>query len=147
MPFDMEEMQRRFLVSEYSALRQEVLDTLQEVPKNERLALVLSAVFWSWFVVKADDYNYIYYISWLPFAFTLLLYLRARALDGKFDAFHKYLLKIEKQFELSDLGWEHFLDEQGKDWFSGSARPFWYFLMAGNFILTIAATVLYACSI
>jgi hypothetical protein len=143
----MEESQKQFLLSEYSALRQEVLDTLQEVPKNERLSLVLSAVFWSWFVVKAADYNYLYYVSWLPFAFTLLLFLRARALDAKFDAFHKYLLRIEKRFDVGDLGWEHFLNEQGKDWFSGSARPFWYFLMLGNFILAVGATVMYACGI
>jgi hypothetical protein len=147
MPIDMETNKKEFLLSEYTALRQEVLDTLQEVPKNERLALVLCAVFWSWFVVKVSDFTYLYIVAWLPFAFALLLYHRARSLDTKFNAFHKYLLSIEKQFELGDVGWEQFLEREGKEWFAGSSRPFWYFLLAGNFILGVGAIVFYVCSI
>ena len=144
---NMDENKKDFLKAEYAALRQEILDTLQEVPKNERLALVLSALFWSWFVIKVEDFNYLYFISWLPFALILLLYFRAISLDEKFEAFHKYLMKIEKDFELGELGWEHFLDREGKDWFSGSARPFWYFLMAGNLLLALISIAIYVCSI
>lgn len=140
----MKEESKQFLITEYASLREEILDTLREVPKNERLALVLSAAFWGWLIGNAAGHGYLYVAVWVPAALTYLLQRRAKSFDEKFKAFRVYLLKLEDRFELEGLGWEHFLDGYGSDWFSRSARPFWKVLLTGNLLFAVVAAISYA---
>lgn len=140
----MSENSKNFLMSEYRALREEILESLGEIPKNERLALVLCAAFWAWLVSNTNTHGYIYVAVWVPAALTYLLRKRAIAFDKKFEAFRVYLLKVEEQFNLEGLGWEHFLEDYGSDWFSASARPFWKVLFWGNIVFAIIAVIAYA---
>ena len=131
-------------MSEYAALREEILETLREIPKNERLALVLSAAFWAWLISNTGGHGYIYVAVWIPAALTYLFRKRAISFDKKFEAFRLYLMKVEEKFDLEGLGWEHFLEEHGSDWFSGSARPFWNVLLWGNLAFAFVAVIAYA---
>lgn len=135
----MQQERKEFLLAEYKALREEVLDAVREVPKNERLALISSGAFWSWFAIQVPHNPYlVLVIPWLPLGLTYLLHRRAKSLDGKFRAYHEYLLKLEETFETFDqnnLGWEHNIKNKGTDWFPDSERLFWRFLVGANLVL------------
>lgn len=101
---------KEFLLAEYSALRDEVLDALKQVPANERWAVVVSGAFWAWFASDPQHFTFALPIAWLPTVLAILFCLRWRALEAKFDTFNSYLRKVEKSFDLGELGWEQFLN-------------------------------------
>lgn len=141
----MDEDSKKFLLSEYSSLRQEILDTVKEVPSNEKFALVFSGVYWGWILTNISVKSHLLVAIWVPVILTILFMLRASALEKKFESFHMYLLKIENTFNLGDLGWEtHLKNREGgwfggsdRGWFGGFYRAFWPVLVAGNFLISI----------
>lgn len=130
----MDKNSKDYLLSEYSSLRQEVLDTLKEVTTNEKAVLLFSGAYWAWTLTNLNNIKYLDIVAWVPVVLSLLFTLRAFSLDKKFDTFHKYILNLESQFNLEGLGWEHHIGNKKRGWFTLYNRLFWGILFLGNFI-------------
>ena len=133
----MTDNRRAFLLSEYSALRQEILETLKELPSNEKLGLIFSGGYWGWLLTNSVDSSYVSVAAWVPGVLTILFALRARAFINKLRNFHTYILKIEQEFDLGDLGWEKHLNTRKAGWFGNYNDAFWPALIFGNFFAGI----------
>lgn len=138
---------REFLLTEYAHLRSEVVDAVKEVPANEKWALLTSGAFWGWLASLCNRADLVSVVWWVPAALTVLFFLRWRALENKFEAFGKYLLRVEKGLELDGYGWEHHINASVKNRFRINARVknwfriygwgFWCLLFAGNIFLAL----------
>lgn len=102
---------RGFLLTEYSQLRSEILETLCQVPANEKWALIISGVFWAWLGSDLSRAQQLQVMVWIPGVLVFLLFLRWRALEDKFTAFNAYLRRVEDRFRLDGLGWEHYINK------------------------------------
>lgn len=136
----MKKQTREFLLKEYSHLRGEVLETLKEIPANEKWALVTSGVFWAWLAAFPDRGSFIPAAAWVPVVLTFLLFLRWRAIERKFETYRTYLLRLETAFELEGFGWEHHIQSAGKHEFRYYGWGFWCLLFAGNVFLAVWAS-------
>ncbi len=142
----MDESRRQFLLSEYSALRQEILETLKELPSNEKLGMVFSGAFWAWVLTKPEGRHYIFVTAWIPGALSILFALRAKAFSKKLHDFHNYLVKIESEFDLGKLGWEKHMEEREEGWFERYNKAFWPALIFGNIAVGIVLLWMEKCA-
>ena len=133
----MTENRREFLLLEYSALRQEIQETLKDLPSNEKFGLIFNGAYWGWLLTNVVNPMYLYVAVWVPGVLTILFALRARALGKKFYDFHNYILKIEREFDLGELGWEKHLDTRETGWFKIYSNAFWPALILGNVLAGI----------
>ena len=142
----MDDSRQSFLLSEYSALRQEILDTLKELPSNEKLGLVFSGAYWAWVLSNLGGTMYLSIAVWIPGVLSILFALRARSFGKKLGSFHNYLLKIEQEFDLGELGWEKHLETKKGGWFEGYNRAFWPALIFGNVVAGIVLLSIRQCA-
>ena len=142
----MNDSRQSFLLSEYSALRQEIQESLKELPSNEKLGLVFSGVYWGWLLTSTVGSNYLSVAVWVPGILTILFALRAKAFGKKFRDFHSYILKIEQEFELGELGWEKHLQTRETGWFEIYNKAFWPALILGNILAGIVLLPIKQCT-
>lgn len=128
-----------FLLAEYSHLRSEIQDAVQQVPANEKWALTISGVFWAWLGSDLSRAEHLQIVVWIPAVIVFLLFLRWRAIEHKFTAYNTYLKKVEERFEVDGLGWEHHIDDAGRHWFRHYGRITWAALFFINIALAVWA--------
>ena len=133
----MSNLDREFLLLEYKSLRQEISESLKDVPGNERNAILVSGAFWVWFLSDGISEVYYYGAVFIPLALSCAFLLRAKAIAAKFASLRDYISKLESKLELDGLGWETFLLNSPPNWFKEQSILFWRLLILGNFIIAL----------
>lgn len=135
------ETRKEFLLAEHASLRNEILEMIKDSPRNQRLALIINGSFWAWITTNLHSPPYVYVSIWAPLLLTVLLYLRSDAMSKKTKALHNYLLQVEAQFELDGLGWETYIQKEGRAWVSNSVKVFWGALVFANVVFIISTVM------
>lgn len=129
----------QYLIAEYSALREEILDLCKQIPANEKWAIVVSGVFWAWFATNQQQMNELgWLVIWIPLVLNIVLLLRAIALNSKFKIYNEYIKKVEHRFHLHrELGWENHVENVRWRLFDYYTWAIWMMLIVGNLLLAI----------
>ncbi|MGI9487695.1 MAG: hypothetical protein ACR2RF_17815 [Geminicoccaceae bacterium] len=132
----MENSEKAFLLREHEAVRTELDEAVRETRVLERYALLVTGAIWSW--AMSIDNEFYSWLAWLPLLLILFLAFRAFVLTMHIDDLARYLMKIEKKFELSGgLGFETYFQDRGKVK-RFSAYAFWCLLLITSIIIPIA---------
>jgi hypothetical protein len=104
--------EKEFLLTEYPALRNEILATLQEWRGTERYAVAAAGAIWTWISTHKVHARW----AWgIPLVFSLCGYLRHMAILKHLGRLGEYIrARIEPRF--GEVGWEGYFKRPGTDW-------------------------------
>lgn len=133
--------QRRgdFILMTYEALRSEVLYHLEQLPKIEQLAMIVTASVFSWMAVKQSDiasFGAVLFIWLVPFFVTLFCFYRHQMAQAAVRGLADFIaLKLAPEMDAVDHCWEEQMrrareDSNGSHLFRISNRIFWGGLIA-----------------
>lgn len=120
-----------FRLSEFKALREEILWLLKDYRALERNTVIAVGLSWVWLFSHPDAKTAPPTFAWfMPVLFVALGALRASAILKQFRVFHEYIREVEGRFlDSSDHppGWEHYSWEK-TGWVAESAVVLWVML-------------------
>ena len=132
--------EKEFLLAEYPALREEILDALKDWRGTERYALAGAGAVWTWLGTHQVHSGW----AWgIPLVFALCGYLRHKAILKHLDRLGEYIRDgIESRF--GEVGWEHYLKRPGVDWSidAVSNSSVWIVLTAASLLAPFVARYL-----
>ena len=96
-----------FLLSEFSKLRDEVLEAIKEIRALERYFLLVTGALLGWQLSSANIASPEFYA--LPLLMAVLFGIRVYALHLQIAYIGGYIKRIETEFIENDFGWERHL--------------------------------------
>lgn len=145
-----EDAQTEFHISEYNALRTEIMTHIRDVRVMQRGSLLGIAVFFAWYLTLAETLQHYatqIVIIWLPI---IVLYFVAKLSIMKIDSVHeagRYIAQIEEKYAHPEIkGWEtHLTQLREKDPKAVKAdrvdKGFWFSVAAVVLLMSAIETV------
>lgn len=94
-----------FLISEFEDRRKQILEIIRQIDNNERYALVVTGIFWSWLISTKQSPNYL--LTWIPTIIVGYFFIKWRLLSKSITEIAEYIKKVEEIIDLPhSLGWE-----------------------------------------
>src|SRR6185436_2268870 len=114
----------KFLLAEYSALREEVKWLITQIETLEYTALIFSGAIWAWGGQQQGPIKMV--VIFLPLILSVLLFIKRESLRRSLREAAEYLMKLESHFNLPDgMGWDHHLRAKGVRHFRTWKKIFW----------------------
>ncbi len=131
--------QEAFFKDEISYLRNEFSDAVKETRNHERYSLLSTGIIWSWYainIMKHPAQKDFAIILWIPAVITLLFGIRSWGISRYMLRIQKYLIKIEKAYDLpDDLGWEQNIENDRSRFEIFTVYLFWFLLQSATIVV------------
>jgi hypothetical protein len=134
----MNEAQMQYLLKEHDNLRKEIEELEKHLYTTENFALLISGGFWAWILTNSQWGKNFSAILFVPAIISFLLFIRWISLGRSMSLVGRYLLQIEKEFNLPhDLGWENYLLKKRSYWVIIYHIIYFFTIFIGNLLMAL----------